>query len=761
LLDARERGRWAALDALETQYREQLAAINLIDPTDLQLAIFREPKAVALEEQENWRLIVACVPDMMPALHALMEAAPQCDILVQATATEAERFTAYGTPDPAYWTQAQLSLPDTSIALAETPADEAAYIEHFLARTGIVNPHKICLGVLNREIMPTLTGSFATHGIHIFEPSPLPLSRQPATRILRDLFKLAATERIELVLPLLAIPEAVALVGSDYVTLRKAFVELIDKHRPATLREAHLFLKEDALEKLFLNRIEQWLAALRQNPSLGAKTVLTDLFGAQIIDPVKDATRFATFEALQQLFTEMNAIRVPEVTPSEALLMTRLSQTSIHPIRGTSETSYEGRFEILWSNAEQFVVAGLNEGIFPDTTFEDAFLPNAFRKTLGLRSDVNRIARDAYILETLCGRCAPENLCFTASRLNANGDWIKPSRLFFRCAEAVQTERAKQFFLKPAVQTLVTGDLSALTFASSPAEWLKAHPHAPTRLSPSAIARFLTAPILYWMEKVLHAHETAPLENGIQQNTFGTLIHTAMEALALTGNEQDPDVLEKVLKTAFDQTFYNDYGGNPDVELLALRHAAHKRLKQAALVESKLRKDGWETRYREADTRKGAWEVPVRIGERWITLYGQIDRIDYNAATKTWRVIDYKTGKIDSPEKAHYRKPKNGEVIWSSFQLPIYRLLLRHALKLSPEDTVEMAYFTLPGSGESSLMVMKDPYSEEATFEDLKKVLHKILTLSEETLLENFDEVRNPLLKHLLSSYVKSHDTHD
>jgi ATP-dependent helicase/nuclease subunit B len=422
LLDARERGRWAALDALETQYREQLAAINLIDPTDLQLAIFREPKAVALEEQENWRLIVACVPDMMPALHALMEAAPQCDILVQATATEAERFTAYGTPDPAYWTQAQLSLPDTSIALAETPADEAAYIEHFLARTGIVNPHKICLGVLNREIMPTLTGSFATHGIHIFEPSPLPLSRQPATRILRDLFKLAATERIELVLPLLAIPEAVALVGSDYVTLRKAFVELIDKHRPATLREAHLFLKEDALEKLFLNRIEQWLAALRQNPSLGAKTVLTDLFGAQIIDPVKDATRFATFEALQQLFTEMNAIRVPEVTPSEALLMTRLSQTSIHPIRGTSETSYEGRFEILWSNAEQFVVAGLNEGIFPDTTFEDAFLPNAFRKTLGLRSDVNRIARDAYILETLCGRCAPENLCFTASRLNANAE---------------------------------------------------------------------------------------------------------------------------------------------------------------------------------------------------------------------------------------------------------------------------------------------------------------------------------------------------
>ena len=759
LLDARERGRWAALDALETQYREQLAELNLIDPADVQLEIFRHPQALPLEDQTDWRLIVACVPDMMPALHTLLEAAPRCDILVQANPSEVERYTAYGIPDPHYWLQAPLSFSDTSITLAETPADEAACIEHFVARTGTVNPYQICLGVLNRDIMPTLTGTFATHGIRIFEPSPIPLLRQPTTRILQNLFKLARTPHVGLLLPLLTIPEATASVGSNYATLRRALIELIDRHRPATLESALGFAKPDFPEKLFLKQVLRWLETLRQNPCQGARAILIELFGNQTVNPVKDALLFATFEALQQLFSEIEEVRVPNVTPSEALLMTRLSQTALHPIRGTSDTSYEGRFEILWSDAKQFAVAGLNEGIFPDTTFEDTFLPNNFRRKLGLRSDINRISRDAYILETLAGRVDPAYLKLTCSRMNANGDWMKPSRLFFRCDHASRAARAKRFFLDPAAQTLSEGALSSLALASSPAEWLQTHPHTLTRLSPSAIARFLTAPVYYWMEKVLKLVETVPLEDGIQPNVFGTLIHEALEALPET-EATTVDALEQMLKATFDQKFYALYGTDPNVELLALRHAAHKRLKQAAAVEAQLRQEGWKTVYRESDTRKGAWEVPVNVEGQWVTLYGQIDRVDYNASTQTWRVIDYKTGANGTtPNKAHYDL-KEKLPVWKNFQLPIYRLMTRHAVALAPEVPIEMAYFALPAKGECGVFLLKDPTSEAETLEHLKQTLLKMLTLSEKTLLENHEAVKNPLLKHLLSSYLHSNETH-
>jgi RecB family exonuclease len=196
------------------------------------------------------------------------------------------------------------------------------------------------------------------------------------------------------------------------------------------------------------------------------------------------------------------------------------------------------------------------------------------------------------------------------------------------------------------------------------------------------------------------------------------------------------------------------------VELLALRHAAHKRLKQAALVEANLRQEGWKTVYCESETRKGAWEVPLNIDGTWVTLFGQIDRVDYNAATQTWRVIDYKTGKSGTtPGKAHYDF-KEKKPVWKNFQLPIYRLLTRHAVELSPDAQIEMAYFALPDKGECGVFLLKDPVSEEETLKDLKQTLHEILTLSEETLLENLEAVENPLLKHLLSSYLNSNETH-
>ena len=78
LLGDRERNRWAALDLLETKCRETLAALGLEDPADRQLAILRNPVPQPQEAAAEWRLVVACVPDLMPALTRLFDAAPAC-----------------------------------------------------------------------------------------------------------------------------------------------------------------------------------------------------------------------------------------------------------------------------------------------------------------------------------------------------------------------------------------------------------------------------------------------------------------------------------------------------------------------------------------------------------------------------------------------------------------------------------------------------------------------------------------------------------
>lgn len=762
LLDSHEQHRWSALAALEQKYNEFLLDLELADPVNIQLEILSCPNPQPIEAQEDWRLIVACVPDMMPALDALLTAAPSCDILIQSTSSTMEHFTMRGTPEPTHWSKVKLDLPDTSITQAESPTDEAVCVERFLGRTGKINPAKICLGILNHELMPFLTSTFEAHGIQIFEPDPIRLSMQSATRLLRDLFQLAQSRQIEALFPLLTLPELATMLGVEYATLRKSFIELIDQHRPSTLNELKTFLKADTPEACFMSKIITWINAINTSPCDGARQVLVDLYGTQFIDPVKDALLFSTFEALQALFVEIENIRIPEVKKTDALFMTRINQITLHPIRGTAESSYEGRFELLWSDAEQFAIAGLNETIFPDTQFEDAFLPNTFRKMLGLRSDITRIARDAYILDTLCHRVPQANLSLTCSRFNANGDWIKPSRLFFQCDTAQQKERARRFFLMPAAHILLEGDSSALTFAIPLAESLKQHP-SHHRFSPSAIRTFLTSPFLYWMRNVQHLHEYAPLEEGIQQNTVGILIHEALELLPTT-QESDPDQLARLLLERFDTVFTRQYGQTSSIELLALRHAAHKRLIHAATLEAQLRKEGWQIRYTETDTIDKKWEVPLMIDGTCVTLHGRIDRIDYNPTTDTWRIIDYKTGSDSTePQKGHYKEQgkDSGNFRWSNFQLPIYRLLTQHALALPPSAKIELAYFALPAKGDAEIATFKDPISEADTLNALRAVLKEMITLSEETLLQNPEQLNDPLLKHLLLSYRTTNESND
>lgn len=121
LLGARERNRWAALDLLETKCRETLAALGLEDPADRQLAALRDPVPQPLEAADDWCLVVACVPDLMPALTRLFDAAPACDVLVLAEPAEAERFTPHGLPDPDAWARLEIPLPDAAIRPAENP----------------------------------------------------------------------------------------------------------------------------------------------------------------------------------------------------------------------------------------------------------------------------------------------------------------------------------------------------------------------------------------------------------------------------------------------------------------------------------------------------------------------------------------------------------------------------------------------------------------------------------------------------------------
>ncbi|MEG2465273.1 MAG: PD-(D/E)XK nuclease family protein [Kiritimatiellia bacterium] len=738
-LEEREQGRWRALDALETRYRELLATHQLVDPLDSQKAILENPQ---LQEQEAgpFVLVVAGVPDFMPALTTLLDLVPRCDILIQAELSRSEAFDAYGRPATHYWNHSatQLSPATSSIYLAESAATSALVIDQFLdniatdSHGGATRPivaSELCLGILDRHVMPQLTSVLANHGISVFTPEPIALAERPAARAVKALIELVQRRSHEKILGLLNLPEATNVINVSPFILRGQYNTLVEKHLPQDLSSARAFAEPELAQ--FITRIEKWIDALRQDPIEGVRAFLTELYGEQTVDQIHDPLLFATFEALHDLLAELSESHVTQNATLE-LLLVRLKEITLRPIRGSADCSYEGRFEMLWSKGSILIIAGLNETLFPDSVFEDAFLPNNFREQLGLRSDKNRTARDAYILDTLCTLHSPEKSCLICARTDPKGDWFKPSRLLFRCDNMELTVRAKRLFQKGTPRRDVSETKTGLVFAQHPRLWAEWEPK--TTLSPSAIKRFLTSPLDYFLSDILRFKTTELLPDGVPAQQFGSLLHLALRTLKDKSQAPAPLLLD-----ALHRAIRDTYGSTPNIEILAAEASAKRRLQSAAQLEEILRAGQWETIAVEE-----SFEMPLNIDGVDLILNGKIDRIDRNAQG-TLRIIDYKSGAKNIPNEVHYRG-KDDKREWLDFQLPIYELLVRYAKKLPADAPIELAYFTLPSIGQCELKRFSHPTSQADTRAALERTLSAMLHLRESPLSA---ECKDPLIATL------------
>lgn len=764
----REQRRWDILAVLEVRVREILHESRLEDPIDIQLRTFQNPVAQKLETATQWRLIMACVPDFMPALKSLLQSAPRCDILIQADPCEKEFFDSFGLPDVERWARKSLELPLVSIHVTENPSEEASFVDHFFKTKGSLTSSSVCLGVLDHAVMPALTAQLEERGMTLFQPEPISLVSQQQGRALKAMVMLARGHRPEQVLPLISFPEIPALFHSGYADLRAAYNRVVEKHLPGSLEALYMFTEQYEREvqdceriqihklRMLLQQCIQWVNVFQCAPVKGAREFIRDIYGDLVVNPAQHELQFATFEALHSVLEEIEGLRVElgqkaQLIDSESameLLLARLEDVNLNPLRRGADCSYEGRMEVLWSASPNLVLAGLNEGIFPDTSFDDVFLPNDFRQKLGLRSDANRLARDAYILFTAVACRKPENVCLLCARSNVRGDWLKPSRLFFRnTAVHVRETLARRLFVDDLPNKRIVGSETGLSFLENPRRWRK--PDQLRTITASMIKAFLCSPLEYWLTYRLHVLDTDPLPEGITAQYLGTFLHRVLEMLSQIKDGTEEKIASRLIMQLH-EVFRTQYGEHPEVPVLAGLQSAETRLREAARVEVRSREQGWTTRYIESQTHMDEWNVPFNIGDgRTVFLSGQIDRIDFSE-TLGWRVIDYKTaarGKL--PAAAHWRNSREG-IRWMDFQLPIYRLMVRHALHLDSETPLTLAYFLLPERSEATIAEYEDPPGGEAETETaLRATLRAMLALEHENVPADVGEFGNTFLARL------------
>jgi ATP-dependent helicase/nuclease subunit B len=742
--DMPEPGRWADMARLEAVYLARLRLTGLEDPVVAKLDVADNPPlpdGVA-------RVVLAVVPDpsmlALRALSAIRDRLP-VEILVAAPAVEEGAFDAWGRPLPPAWAERTIPLPDDSedLLLAGSPADQARMVlETIDAMPGRFAREEIAVGVPDPEVTAPLTAEFGRIGIHAFDPSEQPFTLHRLYHLVDALCGLTGGSGIAPLAQFIRQPDVF-----DYARVR------LNVDGSSLLTELDTFQNEhlpDSLQRLFdrmdgrgmdssypnLARITPWIRglhdALRTGEEPGSRVVrrlLRELVGQRECDRSKPADRefLAALEAVDGVLHEMqDEVERLEGTDPRFLLSVlreRLSALSFAPERPDDALDLEGWLEIGWNPAPCLLLTGMNETFVPDTRFGDPFLPDSLRKRLGLRDDALRFARDAYWLTAMIeSRRRGGRVVLVCGKRSARGDPLKPSRLLFRCPDDRLAERAKRLFAPVLSETPVEPfTLSFRLDPSPPSDAPPAAHHGVSRMSVTAFRDYLECPFTFYLRQVLRMEALDDLKVEPDEMDYGIVAHHAMRRLAEDPRlraSTDAAAVARFLAGQAEDWAVERYGRPAPVSVRFLLDSMSRQLEVAARRQVELVQEGWETIAAEQ-------RIEARIGP--MTVVATLDRVDWHAERKAFRVIDYKTARQPSspaeahlvrrrevPEAERYRATlvEGVEYCWKDLQLPLYAQLWADRSP-SAGAPVMPCYFLLPGAPQETGLAEWEGFNAE------------------------------------------------
>ncbi len=729
-LPPEERARWKDFAALEEKLFAALREYGLAHPNELRKRVVARPAVPVGAEEVVLPPLLDAPPALYAALERLADAGVPVHVLVQTGDEGPAAFDGWGRPLPGAL-PAVLPLADGQIRLAPDSRHQARDV----AASYLRSPGEgTVLAMLDPELLPDLESAFLARGVAVHNAAASNLRETSLGRVIDLAWTLLQS-------------------GPSCVALARFFREADVRTHLETkgIFVAPALAEFDELQKTHLPRVWSDLRYFAERA--GKKCLLAALRGLDGLfsPPEGIAPRSVDhlLAVLQRLFRDRQlredrpadrdfaaaALAVREAVRScvspllDSLLDERERVVLVRSLLFSATYSLDaaegskpllGWLELPWCREPRMILAGLNEGCVPEAVVGDAFLPDPVRRALGLGSNDERLARDTAIFASLLTAREPGDVEVFLEKQNAGGDVRKPSRLLFLCPDDVLPRRAKDLFRDP--ETVPSGGVPPV-----PASWRLRIPRPGTRpfdhLDATSFSSYLANPFLFYLQKTL-GEEAVETESVLEipAQDFGTLCHEALQAFAEDEEmreSEDParirEFLEDRVRAAFKDRF--EVPGRAFSAILRLQEESLlARMAYFADLQAGFRRDGW---------RIVAAERGLSIGIRGMEVRGKVDRIDRNADTGEYRVIDYKTWRStrdapDSmkasvppafgPDAAVYGLPsfearKGQTKYWHDLQLPLYLLMAAEGARgggIPAGASIQCAYCVLGDSANDS-----------------------------------------------------------
>jgi len=493
--------RWKQLAELERAYLEQLASIEKCDPLRTRRAAARnfQPRASIR------KIILAATPDAQALPLAALESATECvevAVWIYGEPDAPELFDRWGRPLTEAWTQRALPLEQWGCRLQST-ADSAQMADRTVELVRPHPPEAVAIGTVDAQVAPALADALQHQSIPSFNPEGEPLTQSDIGRLTDLICEFVEEPNTRVVRSLLQHPDIWTWLQSEHGldppqrTILQQLDQLFQDHLVPDLegilyfaarKEAFQWIHRAALA------LDAILSPLKAAPDF-ARTlaaVLKQIYQSQILTSQgKDSeTRNERAQALRALIDQFVACEAnfKQVASdwTRTAFRQQLARKRVYPERPREAHDLLGWLELLWNDAPHLILAGMNEGVVPESVVGDAFLPDSLRAELGLRTNARRFARDAYLLEALCRRRSDSRgrIDLLVPQRGSDQTPQKPSRLLFLTESDHLLARVRTLFEESTVRP---------GSARHAVPWTFTPPQLPlpTRLSVSALKSYL------------------------------------------------------------------------------------------------------------------------------------------------------------------------------------------------------------------------------------------------------------------------------
>ena len=695
-VSATQEDRWEELKSLYELYLARLAAAGLEDSDGAHIRV----ASMGIIPENIQHVIVAGVPDLNRIseayLRSLESAGVAVTVLIDAPNCKEEEFDEWGRPDPKVWSQKLLPLRLEDFVVAADPVSEALIVAKSIGSASV----GVC--VADSELTTFHLRAMQKGDLAAYDPAGRSLAPFECATLARLWLAFASHGRVSELRTLAEHPVFLRLLCREahqpLTAILAALDELQTKILVETLDDAAAFIGESGCGSSSMHGVIAAVEKLRR--TFGASGSLAGLpeflravySGKEVAPGSGEAEALAALSGL--LISILNS---PLHHPgfAEQILCEEMKNLAVFGPHGEGDIDLNGWLEAQWLPHSSLIVSGCTEGALPGRIAGHPFLPDSVRVAWHLHNNTERFARDAYVLHCLLAVREQNAVKLTLSRVGADAEPAKPSRLLFRCSDAELSARVRKLFEPVAPLHTSTARERAWPLEISPRP-------PPRSLRVTAFRDYLQCPLRFYLKHVLGMRRFESPKVEMDALDFGSVLHETLEAFARAEairDSSDYREIEAFVLTELDAIFLNRFGRRLSLPLRVQQEGLRARLRQFARIQALERRTGWCIRHGEL-----CFEEESTLHLAGLPIVGKLDRVDVHEETGQYRILDYKTSaKRKSAKSQHFdSSPERQDVVrWRDLQLPLYRALaqFRWSGELLPPV---VGYFLLPERVEES-----------------------------------------------------------